>query len=484
MLNTKQQEFFNKVTSAKFTKLLLTGDAGCGKTYVLTQALAELFRQNKNVLLCAPTHLARINLLEKMPDDVRPYIPTCTVASLLSRHGFNIGDGNIAFTSPKSDRLGGWDVIAIDEVSMLSKNDYDVLKNSSAKIVFTGDFAQLPTIMQKGSGMADDDELETLHLNEQMRAHGPIHEIAEKNRTELCFPEESVFGEDSSVEVHSSDAKMLERMISDIVNDPRGTDAHTQYRFITFKNSAVYETGQMIRDMVLAHDNKDISAPFHVGEYLLAYTTTPAAYNGETVEIIDVLPDKYHAKSTDRPWDSYRLNVQGSAGSCWVACVPPSQYTLIEQRLEELSALVREAQKRRALDAVNAYMTEIDHIRNYWAKLLYPFAITCHKSQGSTIENVYVDTNAFAKASNKRALVYVGLSRASKALHTVKVEKPRWKVIREINERYRNAKHAYEIAFNEPHWKVRNRTGLPARTPEQKEILAEYFEMLLLDAAQ
>ena len=484
MLNTEQEAFYNKVVSGDFTKLLLTGEAGCGKTYVLTQALAELFRQGKNVLLCAPTHLARINLLEKMPEDVRPYIATSTVASLLSRHGFNVGDGNIAFTAPKGDRVNGWEVIAIDEVSMLSKRDYDVLKNSAAKIVFTGDFAQLPTIMQKGSGMLDDNEIEQIHLVEQMRQQGVIHQVAERNREEVYFPEKSVADDESSVTVHPDNDTMISQMIANIVSDPRGAVAHAQYRFITFKNTSVYETGQLIRDKVYAEMGTDTSQAFLAGEYLLSYANTPAAYNGEVVRILDVAKDTLHTPNSSRPWVSYRLNIEGSRGTCWVACVPPSEYTLIEDRLEELTKLVREAQKRKAFDAINAYMTEIEHIRNYWVKLLYPFAITCHKSQGSTIENVYVDTNSFAKASNKRALLYVGLSRASVSLHTVIVEKPRWKVVREINDRYRNVKHAYEIAFGEPHWKVRVRTGLPAKTPEQKIVLVEYMEALLADHQQ
>jgi hypothetical protein len=484
MLNTEQQAFYNKVTSGDFTKLLLTGEAGCGKTYVLTQALAELFRQGKNVLLCAPTHLARINLLEKMPEDVRPYIATSTVASLLSRHGFNIGDGNIAFTAPKGDRVNGWEVIAIDEVSMLSKRDYDVLKASSAKIVFTGDFAQLPTIMQKGSGMMDDDEIEQIHLEEQMRQQGVIHQIAERNREEVYFPEKSISDDTGSVTVHPDNNTMLGQMIDDIVSDPRGGAAHAQYRFITFKNSSVYETGQLIRDKVYQEMAIDTSQSFIAGEYLLSYANTPAAYNGEVVRVLDVARDTSHAPNSSHPWTSYRLNIEGSRGTCWVACVPPSEYTMIEDRLEDLTKLVREAQKRKAFDAINAYMTEIEHIRNYWTKLLYPFAITCHKSQGSTIEHVYVDTNSFAKASNKRALLYVGLSRASVSLHTVVVEKPRWQVVREINDRYRHAKHAYEIVFGEPHWKVRVRTGLPAKTPEQKVVLVEYMEALLADANQ
>lgn len=485
-LNAGQQSFYDKVVSLNFQQLLLTGDAGCGKTYVLTQALAELFRQGFNVLLCAPTHKARVNLLEKMPEDVRPYIPTATVASILSRHGFNIGDGRIGFTTPKADRLGNWNVIAIDEVSMLSLADYETLKNSGVKILFTGDFAQLPTIMQKGSGMLDDETLERIHLTEQMRQQGVIHQVAEANRKEVYFPTESMRDDDSELVVHKTTEELYARMVSDILADPRGIEGHPNYCLITYTNDAVYEVGQMIRDMVIADTlGRDaITSPFAKGEYVMSYSNNAAAYNGEVAKVVDFSTDPLHRNTSSRPWDSYRVCIEGSRGTCWVNAVAPKDNVLIQDRIDELVKLVREAQKHKAFDAVAAYMEEIEHLRNYWVKFLYPFAITCHKSQGSTIEHVYVDTISFSKASSKRALLYVGLSRASKTLHTVIVPKPRWQVVREINDRYRNAKHAYEIAFGEPHWKLRIRIGLPARTAEDKAVLTEYIEMMLLDAAQ
>ena len=162
--------------------------------------------------LCAPTHLARITLLNKMPEDVRPYIQTRTVASLLGRFGFNTGDGGVAFSKPKADRLGGYDVIALDECSMIGKGEYDVLMSSGAKIVFTGDFAQLPAIMQKGSGMMSDPAVEQFSLVKQMRAPGVIHELAQRNREAVHFPSASVSDSHSKVVVHDNQTAMLERI--------------------------------------------------------------------------------------------------------------------------------------------------------------------------------------------------------------------------------------------------------------------------------
>lgn len=485
-LNAAQQNFFNTVVSLNFNKILLTGEAGCGKTYVLTQALAELFRQGVKVLLCAPTHLARVNLQSKMPEDVRPYMPTATVASLLSRHGFNTGDGGTAFTRPKADRVGEWQVIAIDEVSMLGKMDYEVLKETGAKIIFTGDFAQLPTVMQRKSMMQDDPTLKQFHLDEQMRQHGVIHQVAEANREAVYFPEESMSDDTGSVTVHKTNHDMIERMINDIIADSRGVDAHAEYRFITQTNKSVHEVGAFVRGMVIEHELGQGASrkAFVKGELLLAYETTPACYNGEVVKILDVTQDPNDLSTSRFPWDSYRLLIEGNRGECYIQAIDPKQYHLAEAMIEDLQDKLKYAQKLRAFDQVKSYAAEIEHIKFYWTKALYPFAITCHKSQGMTIENVYVDTNSFAKASNKRALLYVGLSRASKSLHTVEVEKPRWKVVREINDRYRDAKNRYEAMFAEPAHKVRVRTGLPARTPEQKLTLTEYMEALIADGEQ
>jgi hypothetical protein len=481
-LNNEQLDVFVKMVSRNFTKMLLMGEAGAGKTYVLTQALAALHRGGAKVLLCAPTHLARITLLNKLPEDVRPYIETRTVASLLSRFGFGTGDGSVAFSKPKSDRLSAYDVIALDECSMIGKAEYEVLMSSPTKIVFTGDFKQLPAIMQKGSGMMDDPAVEKCSLVQQMRAPGVIHDLAQRNRHEVYFPTESVSDDHSEVVVHATRDELLGRMANDIANDPRGIEAHPNYRFITHTNSEMYKVGAFIRDLAIASVGGDYSSSITQGEYLLNYETSPAAYNGEVIRVLRVAPDP--SASHNKRWGSYKVEVEGSRGTCWVNVIDPRKVHVAEAYVAELRELLKEANKRKSFDAAKGYFDEIAHISNYWTKAFYPFAMTVHKSQGQTIEHTYVDTQSFAKASNKRALLYVGLSRASKALHTVIVEKPRWQVVREINDSYRAAKARYEAVFAEPAHKVRGRTGLPARTPEQKQVLTEYMEALIADAEQ
>lgn len=271
-------------------------------------------------------------------------------------------------------------------------------------------------------------------------------------------------------------------MVADIVSDDRGPAAHPNYRFITHKNSTMYETGTFIRDMVIAHEIGDAGPSITVGEYLLNYETCPAAYNGEVIKVTQVIRDAGASHST--MWDSYKVEVEGSRGKCFINVIDPRKLHIAEEYIAQRQELLKEANKHKAFDAAKGYLAEIQHISTYWTKAFYPFAMTTHKSQGQTIEHTYVDTESFAKASNKRALLYVGLSRASVALHTVKIAPPQWKVIRTINDRYKAAKIAYEAMFCEPAYKVRVRTGLPARTPEQKLVLTEYMEALIADAEQ
>lgn len=481
-LNAEQQTFADLVLGGAWSRILLTGEGGAGKTYVMCKVLSELIRQNVKVLLCAPTHLARINLVNKIDDDVCHLAESRTVASLLKRIGFKTDMGTTAFAAPEATGISEYDVVVIDEVSMIGKTEYDALMEGQAKILFCGDFAQLPPVLQESPDMENDDRLLRIHFTEQMRAQGPIHQLAQQCRDDVVFPTESVIGEDSSVIVHESTTKLLERMCQDICADPNGLAAMGNYRFITHTNRAVLETGAFVRDLVVAYFQGPEAAkvPFTAGEQLLSYQTTAAAYNGEVVEVVDVEVDAIHEK--DRyPWDSYFVTVQGARGTVSIRTIPPTQIPVRDEMVEKYRKLLSEAYKAKDSDAAEAYLERIEHLTTHWAKFGYVNALTAHKSQGQTIQNVYLDTLAIDKASGKKKLLYVGVSRASAELHTVLVPERRWKAIRSINDDFRAAKERYEEVFGEPHWKFKLRmidAGAidGAQTPAQKAALTALYE--------
>ena len=65
-----------------------------------------------------------------------------------------------------------------------------------------------------------------------------------------------------------------------------------------------------------------------------------------------------------------------------MAVCPPEQNNAMSELLAHLQDRIKIAQKRRALDEVNSLFSEVTHIKSYWTKVGYPFAVTCHKSQG------------------------------------------------------------------------------------------------------
>jgi len=483
-LNPEQAAFSDLVKSSTWNRILLTGEGGAGKTFALCSIVSDLIRENKSVCVCAPTHTARENLLAKMDEDIRHQVESKTVASLLKQFAFKTDMGGTGFSKPES--IGAeFELIIIDEVSMIGKSQYDALQGCGAKIIFTGDFAQLPPVLQESPDWdteVEQGKLHHVHFVMQMRALGPIHELAQKCRDEVVFPTESDMTEQSSVIVHSTKDSLLERMVSDLLKDPQGIDGMANYRFITHTNKAVLEVGQFIRDLAIAYfvSEEASKCPFTPGEKLLSYQTSAAAYNGDVVTIEEVQVDPLHDRSY-YDWDSYLITVRGARGTTIIRTIPPAQCPTRDAQVEQYRELLAQAYKHKDEHNAEMYLERIEHLTEHWVKFGYVNAITAHKSQGQSIPHVYLDTLAIDRAGGKKKLLYVGVSRASRELHTIFVPEKVWKAIRGINAEFKAAKEQYEEVFGEPHWKFKLRmieAGAidGAQTPAQKAALTALYE--------
>lgn len=489
-LNTQQSTFYDRVVAQDFSKILLTGEAGTGKTFCLTLAMADLFRRGHNVVIVAPTHLARLNLIEKLPLDIRHRVPTMTVASLLKRFGFDRGDGTTQFTAPSGERLKDFDVIAIDEVSMIGQKDYDVLKNSATKIIYSGDFAQLPAVMAKSAKddiLGGEEKPEHFHFTQQMRQIGVIHQVAERNRHEVFFPDKTLVGNSGeSVIVHNTREDLMETMASQITSNCADIKETTNYRYICHTNDGVSQANDLIRSQTVAHFlNKSSDDHFVIGETLMMYENTPVAFNGEIVEVIDVWKDSRYSYINNYPWESYKILIKSNSGvSRELKVIPPRHRPLFKKFLAQLQSDLYKARIHAHSSEADEIYEEIKHITSYWTNVNYPYAVTCHKSQGMTIANVFLDTLSFSKAPGKKSLLYVGLSRASINLHTVRVAKSDAEIKRDINTMYREVRMAYEAISGQSYLEVKKRTGLPTGTAQEKQVFAEYLAALISDLEQ
>lgn len=141
MLNKEQQEVFNEAVNGTNRVVFVTGEAGSGKSFVLTEIVKALVKKGKRVLVTATTNKAKNNLQEVLGTEC------FTVQSAL---GFVlIPKGKIQVLSSVRD-VKPADVIVVDEVSMIQPKVFSKLMQSMYnKVLLFGDFAQLEPVGEK-----------------------------------------------------------------------------------------------------------------------------------------------------------------------------------------------------------------------------------------------------------------------------------------------------------------------------------------------
>lgn len=127
---------------------VIEGYAGTGKTTVVTHWLTAL-APGLAVAVAAPTHKAVSVLKQKAPTAIADF------ASIHSLMGLRVIEGRDGSTSLKQEgrnRLAEQDVCIIDEASMIDAEMFGLILQSrgSCRIVFVGDPAQLPPVSANG----------------------------------------------------------------------------------------------------------------------------------------------------------------------------------------------------------------------------------------------------------------------------------------------------------------------------------------------
>ena len=129
--------------------LFITGPAGTGKSYILN----EFIDSHENVLVCAPTGIAALNIggetLHKVFHVPIPAFETPSFAK--GKKG--------AITNGMLKVIAQADTLIIDEISMCRNDVFrfvikvlrkaEKLKDSKIRIIVSGDFSQLPPVVKK-----------------------------------------------------------------------------------------------------------------------------------------------------------------------------------------------------------------------------------------------------------------------------------------------------------------------------------------------
>lgn len=431
--NKEQREAIDSIEdflkNSEKDEYMLIGRGGTGKTTILKKVI-EPFKKTHKVALAAPSNAA-VKVLDNAFSDVRPAIPSFTVASIL---GMKLNKRTNKFEIDKFQRqkyglkIEKFDIIIVDEASMIDeslKSYISKYKSDNAKVIYVGDSAQLPPIRPSNTLFTDKDspvfdiKLQS-KLVERMRQgeESPIvpvtdvfaNNIDKGKKGEIIAMRplnykvrETVYDEESDkgVVFVKDGRKALDCLIQEFKREESKDDSN-YVKAVVYTNDLRNSINRYVRN-ALWGKNAD---KYVVGEKVISFSTyvdanlEPVVFNSDNF-IIDKI-----SKGKILDYSCLWLTLKNDYGSYEVPVVAPESIDLFKARLDDLAKF----------NSWKSYYNLLD----LFADIQYGYAITSHKSQGSTFNKVYVFEDDImgvpASPKTKNQSMYVATSRPSNLL--------------------------------------------------------------------
>lgn len=398
----EQLNFTNWFWSQDSKFLKLTGHAGSGKT--TTMKLLQSSLPSKNTIWAAPSHQAK-NILS---GSIGKHIKVVTVASLLGLRP-KVVNGRWTFEPAIGKHLIKDDIkyINIDESSMLSTSDLNYLlylaeaSFSLKKILFIGDSAQLPPVKEKISPVYQDQYsyIPEYRLSKIFRqSNNSIIQLANDTRTKGI----NTSKENGIVSVNISDRESIESF------------------YLRFHNRDDTEEGMILCP---THDIKEHCNK--IARNIFGLPVDRHFCNNEVIflesPIGDSIPNGSRVRITSEP------SIENFMGFKVWSCEVDNEHNVNIA----YDVHVRKQIEKHLSKLANSFSLSVDDIEKMYIerevaminnKIIFAssgYAMTIHKSQGSTFENVMLilrDIEPFRNQGIHLKMIYTGITRAAKTL--------------------------------------------------------------------
>lgn len=448
----------------KINAYALCGYAGTGKTTITNHIIINSKWSTSMFKCCAPTHKAcrvlSISLKGKKVDTIQSmfgFRPDVDIENFDPENPRFAPIGRIKLVDKKDNIVPK--CLIIDEASMLNYKLVNYIiktcRNHKIKILFIGDASQLPPVNESKSYAFDIVGNNVSYLTEIVRqdAKSPITELLSilrddiKNKTFNFFTyitKNREILDDNDKGFIVCDNMQFSYMIDSCFMDDSYLKDIDKYRIIAYTNARVNYWNSYIRNRIIKDADK---APITLNDLLTSYTTIVDEFLADIIVnsddyIIDDLGEYY---PTDEPFKCFLVklvNTKTGRKTPNLSIIDHTDTKTFYNYYRKLSELVSDAQKEidsskrkqkwaKYFSFKRKYLIATNIMDNRNGSILfsrdldYGFAMTSHRSQGSTYNTSLVDVNdiTFDKRgmiyTNKDELLrrlYVACSRASNKL--------------------------------------------------------------------
>ncbi|MEM9542116.1 MAG: AAA family ATPase [Cyanobacteria bacterium P01_E01_bin.42] len=398
---------------------LLQGGAGTGKTTVIREFIRNLQKKYRQVKIAAsaPTHKA-VGVLEEIGEESSKSLHYATIHRLLGLK-LEPEKGERVLREGRRSRIGKYDLVIVDEASMVSSALWTLLQQISqkysTKFIFTGDVAQLPPIHETRSPIFDLPQQFSLTEVVRQAQDNPMMAFISAARAKVfdrnvILPQKSQYTGDKERGAWILRRSQWFAQLIRAFQSPKYARDSNYIRAIAWTNREVDYINTQVRNALY-----DPKVPFFEGERLIAKEAIHDPASGDVV-----LPSCAEVTVIDKPQfqtspdgiDYWRLRVEDEEDIYRFKVPDPSARRQMDRHLSRL------AEKSKQSKGKNAWGEYWD-FRNQWANLKPCYGITSHQSQGSTYENAFVcdrDISRNPSIPEQHQSRYVAFSRARSRL--------------------------------------------------------------------
>jgi len=448
-LKPQQLIAFNKlhrfVTETSGGMIVLLGYAGTGKTRTINKFVEHYLSVNRsaNVCMTAPTNKA-VRVMQNFADYYHSNLSYRTIHSLLGLKEVidDFGKQTFARDPKEPSKMEEVNLLILDEVSMLRDELFMYLPEYVAKglqIVFVGDPCQINPIgamesMPLNEIVRKEYGMEVIELTEIIRqAEGnPLIETTLTIRENMNRPdalplkESKMVGNSGVAFFGGGDGNLLESILHKYYTSENFKVNSDFVKIIAWTNKAVHTMNMHIRNYVFDNPSQKIV----VGERLLAdkpiineldqkilFTTNDEFIVRDLViksEAVDGLGELKHYEAQVECFD-YKEPRKAT-----IRIIHESSEDLHKKIIDQLRAVAL-SKPPGSFFRKEAWGNYFEFM-NYYADVKHCYAVTCHKSQGSTYDTAIVfegNIDMNRKTLERNRLKYTAFSRPSRLLIVV-----------------------------------------------------------------